>query len=72
MRLWAELDGMRLLDGFLLIWFGAFSCYIFTMMWRGVYWYHEPNRAVLILETTLASLILLYGIYRIARLLVKK
>jgi len=63
---------MRLLDGFLLIWFGAFSCYIFTMMWRGVYWYHEPNRAVLILETTLASLILLYGIYRIARSLVKK
>lgn len=63
---------MRLLDGFLLIWFGAFSCYIFTMMWRGVYWYHEPNRVVLIVETTLAALILLYGIYRIARAFVKK
>ena len=57
----------RLIDGFLLLWFGVFSCYIFVMMWRGVYWYHEPNRAMLITETTLAGLILLYGLYRIKK-----
>jgi hypothetical protein len=63
---------MRLLDGILLIWFGTFSCYIFTMMWRGVYWYHEPSRSILITETTLAALILIYGIYRIKRALGRK
>jgi divalent metal cation (Fe/Co/Zn/Cd) transporter len=63
---------MKLVDAFLLIWFGTFSCYIFTMMWRGVYWYHEPNHVVLALETTIAALILLYGIYRISRALGKK
>lgn len=63
---------MRFLDGLLLIWFGVFSCYIFTMMWRGVYWYHEPNRAVLILETALASLILVYGVFRLAKVLGRK
>jgi two-component system, OmpR family, response regulator VicR len=57
----------RLIDSFLLLWFGVFSCYIFVMMWRGVYWYHEPNRAILITETTLGGLILLYGLYRIKR-----
>jgi hypothetical protein len=39
------------------------------MMWRGVYWYHEPNRAILVTETTIAALILLYGIYRIKKAL---
>jgi len=63
---------VRLIDGLLLIWFGAFSCYIFTMMWRGVYWYHEPNLAILITETALAALILIYGIYRITRALGKR
>jgi hypothetical protein len=63
---------MKILDGFLLIWFGVFSCYIFAMMWRGVYWYHEPNRAVLILETTMAASILLYGLYRIAKVLARR
>ncbi len=63
---------MRLLDGLLLIWFGAFSCYIFAMMWSGVYWYHEPNRAILITETVIATLILIYGIYRITRVLGKR
>lgn len=63
---------MKLVDAFLLIWFGTFSCYIFTMMWRGVYWYHEPNHVVLALETTMAALILLYGIFRISRALRRK
>jgi divalent metal cation (Fe/Co/Zn/Cd) transporter len=63
---------MKLVDAFLLIWFGTFSCYIFTMMWRGVYWYHEPNHAVLALETTMAASILLYGIFRISRALGRK
>jgi len=63
---------MKLLDAFLLIWFGIFSCYIFSMMWRGVYWFHEPNHGVLALETALAALILLYGMYRVSRVLRKK
>jgi len=63
---------MKLVDAFLLIWFGTFSCYIFTMMWRRIYWYHEPNHVVLALETATAALILLYGIYRISKALGRK